>query len=1027
MFLADLHIHSRYSRATSPAAEPVQLDLFARRKGLELIASGDFTHAAYRQELAEKLEPAEDGLYMLKPQLRAEDELQIKANTPRFIISGEISSIYKDNGKTRKIHNVILLPSLEHAQQLSGKLEALGCNLRADGRPIIGLSAHDLLEMTLDVCEDAIFIPAHIWTPHFSLFGAYSGYDAIEECFRELTGYIHALETGLSSDPQMNRRISALDKYALISNSDAHSPNNLAREANIFNCQLSYPALAAAIGDRQGQGLAGTIEFFPEEGKYHWDGHRSCKYSCRPGEAIGNHGICPVCGGRLTYGVDHRIMELADRPEDFVLEGDKPWQKLAPLAETVAACLGMTTASKKVAQITNKLMQELGPELTVLRETPLSDIAAASSPLIAEGISRMRRGKVTMEPGYDGVYGKVRIFTEEELAEFQGQGSLFAGFGYAAKSRSAAKTQSKAADKTADNAEKPEQAYPYGLNQQQWQAASAQEKQVVVLAGPGTGKTHTLICRILHLLAQGVPPERIMAVTFTNKAARELNERLQSHLHKKKLPRGMQIGTFHGLALRQLESSGKELRLIDDFSAQALAEAYLQQYGSKLTAKSFLSKLSAAKNGSPSQLPAQLAEGWQDRLTELNAVDFDDLLLQGLALAENTSDSYGRHLLVDEFQDINPLQFRLVQAWSKDAASLFIIGDPAQAIYGFRGADAACFDRFCRLYPSARVIGLTQNYRSTANILSASLPLLDKEAPLLQSARGEGSPVRLAESESPLSEGIFIASEIDRIVGGIDMLTAHKNRRQSDANRSLADIAILYRTNKQAEQLAYCLEKAGIPYRVSGREDYLADEQVRLCLTFFRWLLDDKNKLAELTCRNYYNEEQLAKLKAQFLPWDKKASSELLISRWIAANYLDGNEALEKLRSAALLNPDIRDFILGELLGKEADITRSSSKEYQQEAVSLMTLHAAKGLEFPVVFLAGVKEGLIPFAAQGLSGDIQEEKRLFYVGMTRARDELILSGWPKLSDFLKLIPADRLLHEKAVIKHKIKADQLSLF
>ena len=292
MYIADLHIHSKYSRATSRDCVPEQLDLWARRKGIDLLGTGDFTHPAWRKELEEKLIPAEEGLYRLRDELCQQPAgVAGEPRQPRFVLSGEISSIYKKNGKVRKVHNVILLPSLEAADILAHKLEAIG-NIHSDGRPILGLDSRDLLEITLESCPDAVFIPAHIWTPHFSLFGAFSGFDTIEECFEDLTPYIHALETGLSSDPPMNWQISALDGYTLVSNSDAHSPKKLGREANLLEGPVSYPALSHAI--QTGEGFAGTLEFFPEEGKYHWDGHRNCGVCLEPSQTDQYEGRCPV-------------------------------------------------------------------------------------------------------------------------------------------------------------------------------------------------------------------------------------------------------------------------------------------------------------------------------------------------------------------------------------------------------------------------------------------------------------------------------------------------------------------------------------------------------------------------------------------------------------------------------------------------------------------------------------------------------------------------------------------------------------
>ena len=316
MLIADLHIHSRYARATSADCTPQALELWARRKGIGLLGSGDFTHPLWRRELSEQLAPAEEGLYRLKDELRLQGAGPWAGDAPRFVISGEISSIYKQGGKVRKVHNLILLPSLEDAARLSARLEQIG-NLHSDGRPILGLSSRDLLEITLECSDQAIFIPAHIWTPHFSLFGAFSGFDTIEECFMDLTGHIHALETGLSSDPPMNWRLSALDRFTLVSNSDAHSPARLGREANLLSCEMSYPALRAALGDRGSSGFEGTLEFFPEEGKYHFDGHRNCGQCIKPEQAQKMDNLCPVCGKRLTMGVLHRVEQLADRAEGF--------------------------------------------------------------------------------------------------------------------------------------------------------------------------------------------------------------------------------------------------------------------------------------------------------------------------------------------------------------------------------------------------------------------------------------------------------------------------------------------------------------------------------------------------------------------------------------------------------------------------------------------------------------------------------------------------------------------------------------
>ena len=407
--IADLPIHSRFSMATSKEGTPENLDFWARKKGISLIGTGDFTHPVWREELKERLVSEGNGLYRLRDAYVKEESRKFPGEGTRFVVSGEISSIYKKNGKTRKVHNVILLPSLEAADAMAQRLEKIG-NIHSDGRPILGLDSHDLLEMMLDVCPEGILIPAHIWTPHFSVLGAKSGFDSVEECFEELAPYIHALETGLSSDPAMNWRISKLDRYQLVSNSDAHSPSKLGREANLLDIDCSYEGLYRAI--QTGEGLEGTVEFFPEEGKYHFDGHRKCGVSLSPVEAERLGGICPVCGKKLTMGVDHRVEQLADRAEGFVKKDGKKYESLVPLPEVISACMGYSTASKKVQGCFEQMIQTLGTEFDILRNVPSEDIKSCAGERIAEGIENVRTGNVKRIPGYDGEYGKIELFDE---------------------------------------------------------------------------------------------------------------------------------------------------------------------------------------------------------------------------------------------------------------------------------------------------------------------------------------------------------------------------------------------------------------------------------------------------------------------------------------------------------------------------------------------------------------------------------------------------------------------------------------
>ena len=417
-FIADFHLHSKYSRATSPQMDLENLDKWAKIKGIKVLGTGDFTHPEWFKNLKEKLEPAEAGLFKLKS----------KSET-RFILTAEISCIYSKAGKVRKIHIIIFAPSFEIAEKINTHLGWVG-NLKADGRPILGLDAKELAKIVLNISEDCLIVPGHLMTPWFSLFGSKSGFDFLEECFEEYSKYIYAGETGLSASPDMLWRMPDGRRITLISNSDSHSPAKLGREANIFEgSELTYQSIAIAIKYR-GQTpanlkLISTIEFFPQEGKYHYDGHRMCVISFSPQESKKSGNICPNCGKPLTIGVLNRVEELADKPEGFKPENALPFKSLVPLEEIIADTLGVTSGTKQTGAEYKNLIDKFSSEFNVLLETSRSELDLATLPEIAEGIIRVREGKVYIEPGYDGVYGKIKIFSEGEQKTISNQKTLF--------------------------------------------------------------------------------------------------------------------------------------------------------------------------------------------------------------------------------------------------------------------------------------------------------------------------------------------------------------------------------------------------------------------------------------------------------------------------------------------------------------------------------------------------------------------------------------------------------------------------
>ncbi|NVN89187.1 MAG: DNA helicase UvrD [Desulfuromonadales bacterium] len=415
-YAADLHIHSPYSRATSAQSTLAGLAAWARIKGIQVVGSGDFTHPVWFSRLKEELEPAELGLFRLKDERALPSPLpgiSPALSTVRFMLSAEISSIYKRHGKVRKIHNLLYVPDIESAERINGRLAGIG-NIVSDGRPILGLDSRDLLEILLELAPEGFLVPAHIWTPWFSLFGSRSGFDRIEECFGDLTSHVFALETGLSSDPDMNRTVSALDRFALISNSDCHSPSKLGREVNLFSTGLDFYSLRDAIKDNQLDTFRGTVEFFPEEGKYHFDGHRLCNVCLSPHETRGLAGMrCPVCAKPLTIGVHHRVTDLSDRTAPAHKPNAPQVFSLIPLPELLGEILGVGPSSKEVLRQYAQVITRFGSEFDLLLRTPLDEIIRAA-PLLGEAIKRVRTGSVIRRPGYDGQFGVIRVFEEGE-------------------------------------------------------------------------------------------------------------------------------------------------------------------------------------------------------------------------------------------------------------------------------------------------------------------------------------------------------------------------------------------------------------------------------------------------------------------------------------------------------------------------------------------------------------------------------------------------------------------------------------
>lgn len=1015
-WIADLHIHSRFSRATSGDCDAPHLDLWARNKGIALLGTGDFTHPQWREELREMLTEAEEGFYILKDEYRLPCAVR-EAALPRFAVTGEISTIYKRDGKTRKVHHVVILPGLDAAENLAHRLEAIG-NLHSDGRPILGLDSRDLLEIVLESCPEAIYIPAHIWTPHFSMFGAFSGFDSIEECFGDLSPHIHALETGLSSDPPMNRRLSALDGHLLVSNSDAHSPAKLGREANLLSCSMNYSALKQAV--ETGESFDGTIEFYPEEGKYHLDGHRNCRCCLEPEETARLGGICPVCGKKVTVGVLNRVEALADREVPGTL--DKTFESIIPLPEILGEVLGISSASKKTQETYLSLLHKLGPEFSILREKSIPEIEAAGGFLLGEAVKRMRLGRVIRQGGYDGEYGTIHVFHPGEKETLQGQTSLLAQIGTPGKKKVLPKQAAAVKQETPEAA-----AVSFTPNPEQAEAISAPEKAIAVVAGPGSGKTGTLVNRIIYMIhTMKISPREITAVTFTRQAAREMTERLEKSLGKKKTA-GMTVGTFHSICLHLIDHKP----LVSRESAREIMKALLRERKEKISPEKALALVSAAKNGLDSSgLPAGLLEQYQDALKNQGVRDLDDVLLEALDFPVQDMKMF-RNLLVDEYQDINGVQRALVKHWA--VGSVFVIGDPDQSIYGFRGAQAGCFEDFFKTWPEAKLIRLKQNYRSGPEIIECALKTISFNPGMpreLMPTKASCGAVRAVEAGDEGSQYIWISKEIGRLTGGVDMLEANQGER---AQYAFSEIAVLCRTHRQLNEMEKCLNHDSIPCVVAGRGEYLEKEKNQALISFFTALEDPFDVISlHFAMKGLWNYQDSLINRAQdalphseppggepleqlLRPFDaldpfvktvqllrpllKKEKPRKLLEMLVKETGIHGKE-VEQLFNTAVFYDSMPDFLSALCAGEEGDVQRLSGGK-PSGAVRLMTLHAAKGLEFPVVFLAGLDEGQLPMHRPQEEPDDEEERRLLYVGITRAREALILTCGNHPSPFLK--------------------------
>jgi len=1107
-FYADLHVHSKYARATSNDLDLEHMALWAAKKGVTVLGTGDFTHPKWFAEIKEKLVPAEPGLFRLKPEFErwcAEQLPAFQQQPTRFLLEVEISTIYKKGEKTRKVHHLHYVPDLAIAERFIARLSRIG-NLNSDGRPILGLDSRDLLEITLEAGEGAYLIPAHIWTPWFAALGSKSGFDSIEECYGDLTKHIFALETGLSSDPPMNWRLSQLDRYTLVSNSDAHSPGKIGREACRFDCELSYWAMRHAL--ETGHGYGGTVEFFPEEGKYHLDGHRACGVRLEPEETKKHGGLCPTCGKELTVGVMHRVDELADRPEGTLRDQPKPFHCLVPLTEVLAEILRVGAGSRKVADAYDRILRELGSELFVLGQAEIDQVARCGSALLGEAVSRMRTGRVTRQAGYDGEYGVIRLFNDDELIQGNSVSLLFQLPSEKARHTGQPRPtalplpqgqcwgEGEGKVGSARHLVLAETPLPLnfdplaGLDPDQRAAAETSDGPLLIIAGPGTGKTRTLTHRIAHLVTnKGVAPESILAVTFTNRAANEMRERLQN-LVPKDADRIL-VTTFHGLGFGILREHGERIGLPDSFRIASEAERRALLCSSlKLTehkAGQLLKKLSELRRGArasgvpfaaarreqskkqptgtvdepptaargPRALPNEedpfVLAAYERAMRERGWVDFDDLIGLPLQLLEGSAEVLThyrdrfRHVSVDEFQDLDARQYQLVRLLVPTGGNLCVIGDPDQSIYSFRGGEPRFFEQFSADYPTARTVQLCRNYRSGRVIVEGALQAIAPgslvEGRVLEALNADATRITIHESPTDKAEAEFVVHTIEQLIGGYGFFSLDSGRvegGETQSNFSFSDFAVLYRTDAQAEVLAEALARSGIPFRRHSHALLGEHPAVAAILEAARAVPADQSVVNRLkVAAEEVAQASRLRCSAPSLNTTSEASRKKPDDETPmveASTLLQIRISLEPL--AVQCGHDFARFESELALLSDADLW-----DARADRVSLLTLHASKGLEFAAVFIVGCEDGLLPLRF-GLDDDtnVAEERRLLFVGMTRARERLFLSHAKKrlwrgqlrqqnVSPFVAAIERELLELSRAEFKPRLKSDaeQLDLF
>jgi DNA helicase-2/ATP-dependent DNA helicase PcrA len=1006
-FYGDFHLHSYLSRATSKNLTLEYLESWAKIKGITVVGTADITHPEWLAEMQKKLEPAEPGLFTLKKEYSLPIEFGFKnSKSPdslqnrevRFILTGEISNIYKQDEKTRKARNLIFLPDFESVEKFQNTLKHQNTNITSDGCPNLKTRVRDTLETMLSINSDSFLVPTDIWTHKGALLGPPSGFERIPDAFGDLAPHIKAIEIGIGSDPPMNWMCSHLDQYTLTANSDAHSPEKLGRNANIFNTELSFNHIIQAMSDGNGKTFEGTINLYPQDGKYHSDGHRKCNILWSPLETLKHNGICTECGKPVTIGIVNRIAELSDRESITERPQRLPFFPIIPLREIIAEILQVGESSQKVTKAYQETIQKLGPELDILLNVNVEEMDTVNN-LLGEAIRRMRNREVQISPGYDGEYGVIKVFQEQEKTHLGSQNSLFETkrentdalihplIDFDLSKYQELKNFQKKTQTYREPKEKNTTTKTSALTPEQNQAAQHKNGPCIIVGGPGTGKTRVLIHRIKNLEQSGIKPENIIAITETNQAARSMQKQIQTlqnglHLHSPDLI--PTICTFQSLGLQILkqyphsQKRTSHFSIINEDEKQNILKTHLHIQESDLMYWS--QQISNAKQNQIYEHDIDdlefktIFEKYEFILQNLNVFDTDDLLYKTIDILQNNEEiqqeyqKKWKYWLIEGLKESHSIQYNIIRTLCPQKnANLCIIGN------------SQIIKKVKKEYPNITKYKLTHSHRCPETVLNAWANVLNY--PRIPGNR-PSVKINLTQTQNDEEEAKYIVQKIRELIGGKSFWSLEHNVETAETHtlvQDVQDIAILIRKESQRPILEQTLTKNHIPFQSIAKIPFYQHKPISTILDIFKFIQNEKNIFLQKKITLYKDRLYTIKQKSTVA----QTLSHIVLMLFRKENEIHKESIQRLIHLAEEFGNKSQEFIDYIDLGQGADTYQKN------KSVTIITLPQSKEFEFPAVFIAGCEEGILP--DQNAQTNIKQERQLFSLGMTRTQKILFLS------------------------------------